>query len=63
MCSIWHTLCLIYKESDNRYKDIDVDYISNVYYVIVEGALTASQNYHDIWPMNYAVKAIKDLIK
>lgn len=51
------------QESDKRYKNIDVEYVSNLYYVIVEGALTASQNYHDPWPMNCAIAAIKNLIK
>ncbi len=51
------------KQSDKRYFNIDVDYIANLYYIIVEGALAASQNYNDLWPMNYAVAAIKDLIK
>lgn len=51
------------KKSGKKYKNIDVDYVSNVYYLIVEGSITASQNYHDSWPMKYAVKAVEDLIK
>lgn len=51
------------KKSEKKYKDINVDYVSNVYYLIVEGSVTASQNYHDIWPMKYAVKAVKDLVE
>lgn len=50
------------KNSEEKYSTIDVDHISNVYYLIVEGSITASQNYHDAWPMNYAVKAVEDLI-
>ncbi len=51
------------KECDKKYGDINVEYIANLYYIIVEGALAASQNYNDLWPMDYATTAIKDLIK
>ncbi len=51
------------RDSDKRYGDIDIEYVSNMYYIMVEGALTASQNYHDMWPMNCAVEAVKNLIE
>jgi AcrR family transcriptional regulator len=51
------------KESEQRYSNIDVEPVANLYYVIVEGALTASRNYQDLWPMDCAIAAIKDLIK
>jgi len=51
------------KESDKRFNEIDVEYITKSYYVIAEGALTASRNYHDFWPMEYAIKTIEKLIK
>ena len=51
------------KESSERYSHIDVDNVAKSYYVIVEGALTASRNYHDIWPMEYAIKTIENLVK
>lgn len=51
------------RDSDKRYKNINVSYTTNTYYIIVEGALTASRNYNDLWPMDYAITAIKNLIK
>lgn len=61
--SIIGDVVLNLKESDNRYKNVDVDYVTSMYYLIVEGALTASRNYNELWPLNYAIKAVDNLIK
>jgi len=50
------------KRSSAQYKDLDVEFIANAYYVLFEGAITAGQIYSETWPIEYARKAIKKLI-
>lgn len=61
--SVIRDVVLNLKESNKKYKEIDTEHVSRSYYVIAEGALTASRNYNAIWPMDYAIKAIEDLVK
>jgi len=50
------------KKSDAKYKNLDVEFITNAYYVLIEGAITASQIYGETWPVEETRKAIKKLI-
>jgi AcrR family transcriptional regulator len=50
------------KRSDAKYKEIDEEFVSNSYYVIFEGAIVASQNYGEIWPVEAARKNIKKIV-
>ncbi len=54
------TLDLI--QSEPKYKDLDADYISDTYYIILSGAIVAAQEYRDTWPFKRSVKAIETLI-
>ncbi len=51
------------KNSSPKYKKINVDDTVDAYHLLVEGALTASKNYHDPWPIDRAVKAVEKLIE
>lgn len=37
--------------------------VANRYYIILEGALTASANHHDEWPFDVAEAAIRELVQ
>lgn len=51
------------KNSSKKYSHIDVEEVVDSYFIIVEGAITASQVYNDTWPMEHAVKAVKNLLR
>lgn len=51
------------RDSSPEYKKINVDETVDAYHLLVEGALTASKNYHDAWPIDRAVKAVEKLVK
>lgn len=51
------------KNSSPKYKKINVEDTVDAYHLLVEGALAASKNYHDIWPIDSAVKAVEKLVK
>lgn len=51
------------KDSDDKYRDINVDQMVDAYHLIVEGAIVASKNYNDVWPIEKAVKLIENLVK
>lgn len=51
------------KNSSPKYKHLDVDELVDTYHLIVEGAIVASKNYNDTWPIERAVKAIENLVK
>ena len=48
--------------SDEKYKDLDLDLIVDSYYLLLEGAVVASQTYNEVWPIQRAVKVIEKLI-
>ena len=50
------------KNSDKRYKGLDVEFITDAYYVLIEGAISASQNYGEKWPIDAARKSIEKLV-
>lgn len=51
------------KAADPKYKKLDVDGIADAYYLIVGGAIMASQEYRDPWPIERAVKEVERLLK
>jgi len=50
------------KSSDKKYKSLDIDFVTNAYYVLIEGAISASQNYGEKWPIDAARKSIEKLV-
>ncbi len=61
--SILKDVILDLKNSGPKYKEIDVDQMVDSYHLIVEGAIVASKNYNDSWPLERAVKMIENLVK
>lgn len=51
------------KDSSPKYKHLNVDQLVDTYHLLVEGAIVASKNYNDIWPIERAVKLIEKLVK
>lgn len=51
------------KNSDPRYKRLNTDNVVDTYYLILEGAIAASKNYNDTWPLECAVEAVEKLLK
>lgn len=37
-------------------------HLANIVYVLIEGAIVSSQNYHDTWPISAACEAVKKLL-
>ena len=50
------------KNSDDKYSSIDVLFVTDAYYVIVEGAIVACQSYGDAWPYDIAKKNLENLL-
>ncbi len=50
------------KKSGPEYAHLDGDCIGDIYYVILEGAITAAQNFGEPWPIDQARNAIEQLI-
>jgi AcrR family transcriptional regulator len=51
------------KASDPKYKKLDVDRIAESYYLLISGAIMASQEYREPWPIDRALKEIERLIE
>ena len=51
------------KNSDPGFKRLNVDNVVDTYYLILEGAIVASKNYNDTWPLDRAVEAVEKLIE
>jgi AcrR family transcriptional regulator len=51
------------KESSPKYKHINVVQVTDTYYLILEGAISASKNYNDVWPLEGAVGMIERLVR
>ncbi len=56
-------LISLLKGSQKRYKNINVKVDVDMVYVLVEGAIVASQNYGQVWPIEAAQKAACNLLK
>ena len=50
------------KSSRKRYKHINIEADTDMVYVLVEGAIVASQNYGEVWPIEVARKAACKLL-
>ena len=50
------------KDSDKRYKNIDINKDADMVYVLVEGAIVASQNYGQVWPIQAAEDVVRKLL-
>ncbi len=50
------------KKFDDRYAELDPVELSDAYYTIFEGAISSSQNFGEIWPVEAARKTIEKLI-
>ena len=51
------------QSSNPKYKKIDIEQMTDVYYLIVCGAIMACQEYRESWPLDRAVTAVEDLVK
>lgn len=51
------------KNSSPKYKDLNVDETVDAYHLIAEGAIVASKNYNDTWPVERAAVLIENLVK
>ena len=51
------------KASNPKYKKLDVDRIADAYYLIIGGAIMASQEYREPWPIDRALKEIERLME
>lgn len=49
--------------SSPKYKHLDVDETVDAYHLIAEGAIVASKNYHDTWPIERAAVLIENLVR
>lgn len=50
------------KESSDQYSKIDVNFLSESIYILIEGALVESQNFGDTWPITVAHRTVETLI-
>jgi len=51
------------KASSPKYKNLNVDRIAETYYLIASGAIMASQEYRERWPIDRALKDIERLME
>lgn len=51
------------KASDPKFKKLKVDDIAESYYLIISGAIVASQEYRERWPIDRALKDIERLME
>ena len=51
------------KDSDPKYKKMDLKRTTDTYYLIVNGAIMASQEYRDNWPFDRAIKEIESMTR
>ncbi len=50
------------KNSSSRYSSIDVEFISNSIFILMEGAISTSQTLRETWPIQIAQKTAKKLL-
>ena len=51
------------KASEPKYKKLDVDRTAESYYLLISGAIMASQEYQERWPIDRALKDIEGLME
>jgi AcrR family transcriptional regulator len=49
-------LITLLKNTHKRYKDINIEADTDMIYVLVEGAIVASQNYGQVWPIEDGIR-------
>lgn len=59
------TVEALFASDPKRYRKLplDVDQMTDRYYLLLEGAINASANFHDDWPLIAAEPAIRDLVQ
>lgn len=50
------------KASDPKYAGMDVERVSQTYYVIICGAIMGCQEFHESWPLDRAVEEVERLL-
>ncbi len=50
------------KDSDAKYKGLDIEFVVNAYFVLMEGAISASQIYGDLGPIETARRSILKIV-
>lgn len=50
------------KASDSKYKKLDVERVSDTYYLLLNGAIMSCQEYNDTWPIDRAVEEVERLL-
>ena len=51
------------KATSTKYKTLEVDRVTEVYFLLVNGAITGTQECQDSWPIDRAIQEIKHLIR
>ena len=50
------------KASNKKYKDLDVEKVTEVYHLLMAGAIACSQECQDRWPVDRAIQEVKNLV-
>ena len=50
------------RASNKKYQDLDVKKVTEVYHLLMAGAIACSQECQDQWPIDRAIQEIKALI-
>ena len=58
---VWKLVSTL-KNSSKQYSSIDVEFISNSIFILMEGAISTSQTLRETWPIHVAQKTAKNLI-
>ena len=58
---VWEVVSTL-KNSSNQYSGIDVEFISNSIFVLMEGAISTSQTLRETWPIHIARKTAEKLL-
>jgi AcrR family transcriptional regulator len=59
----FHELLKELKKSDKQYSDIKANRLSELMFVLFEGAIVTSQSFNEIWPVQVARKEFKKELK
>ena len=51
------------KASESKYQNLDIDRLTDTYYLIVAGAIMASQEYRERWPVDRAVEHVEEILE
>lgn len=61
---LWETVATLEAAEPKRFRKsgLSVDEVTDRYYLLLEGAINSSANYHDAWPLKAVEPAIRDLV-